>query len=157
MPPIKPRATGLSFVNQSPLSPQVGYQLIECLAIPAVVVIVISIIMCLAWRSIKQRVQNKRADRVAETQGEAATNGLPVITETPPSRDTDKDWVDSAKRSNERFNGRRCSTGLTVPLPAKSNVERPKASMPPKPRFRPLDDGMQIPPLDLGPPALTVR
>ena len=148
-------ATSLSLANQPPLSPQVGTQLIEAIAIPVGVVIFIAFVVFLSWSSIKKRVQKKKRAQsqliFAHPAASQDPPDLPTIMTTPPSRESDKDVVAAAKLGSERRNGCMCKSGLTVPLPARNATGRARRPMPPTPRLKPIIRGSKIPALDIGP------
>jgi len=56
---------------------------------------------------------------------EAARRGsLPRITTVSPSTATDVEAVQAARFTSERFNGHKCTSGLTVPLPTRLTVTK---------------------------------
>lgn len=126
-------------------------QLLECLVIPATVVIILAIIICVTWRHVQKRRRQQQEDKgiISPT--------LPVLMVVPPSRDTDIDAVESAWVSSARMNSRIYTSGLTVPPPAKkSKRDRRPLPVPETPVIRPLDAGdVSLPVLDLGPPLLS--
>ncbi|KAK4546077.1 hypothetical protein LTR36_002214 [Oleoguttula mirabilis] len=102
------------------ISPKLPGQLIGCIVIPAIVVAVVAAAMC--WLRSFLR---KRRDA-------AKNNSLPLITRTMPSTATVHEDVAAAYFSNERVNGHECSSGLTVPLPARTSLSRVSILLLPK-------------------------
>lgn len=124
------------------ISSKLPFQLIGSIAIPFAVVAVLAMALCGLRSFLRKRREAAKAAR--------GTSPVPVVTQTAPSTATMHDDVEAGRFANERVNGHECTTGLTVPIPAKLCMSRVTVVGMPMTPYIYGQQGQSVSLLDLG-------